>query len=340
MTSRWLLTVASVVALGTCFGAAQVPGLPAAPPADSPAKVKKVLYDEKADAREQIRAAVERAARENKRVLVQWGGNWCAWCIRLHELFKADRQIAKVLQYEYEVVLIDAGKPAGKNVDLAKSYGAQVDQFGFPFLTVLDPLGTTGDQLPGKAIANQETGALEKKSESGTALGIAAGHDPELVLKFLTDHKPAYASAAMLLENGLAQAKRDGKVLFVHFGAPWCVWCHRLEDWMAKPSVAALLAKDFIDLKIDVDRTIGGNDLKAKLNPKGDGGIPWFVFLDADGKAIADSNGPKGNVGFPAAPEEIAHFEQMLKQATKHLDAKGISELSESLKSTPPAGQH
>ena len=31
--------------------------------------------------------------------------------------------------------------------------------------------------------------------------------------------------------------------VFLHFGAPWCGWCHRLENWMAKPEVAAILAK-------------------------------------------------------------------------------------------------
>jgi thiol:disulfide interchange protein len=310
------------------------------PAAASPAKpAKKAIYDEAADAKQQISAAVERAAKERKRVLVQWGGNWCPWCIRLHELFKADRDIARTLQYEYEIVLVDSGKPAGKNVELAKAYGAEVDKFGFPFLTILDPAANTGPDLPGKAIANQETGGLEKKSASGESVSVAAGHDPALVLKFLTEHKPEYANAQALLDASLAKAKESGKVVFVHFGAPWCVWCHRMEAWMAKPRVAELLAKDFIDLKIDVDRTIGGNDIHKKFNPSGGGGIPWFVFLDGSGKPIADSNASKGNVGFPAAPEEIAHFEQMLKKAAKNLDAAAITELTESLKAAAPA-QH
>lgn len=308
-------------------------------PTTQDAPRKKAIYDESADARAQIKSAVERAGREHKRVLVQWGGNWCPWCIRLHELFKADRDIARTLQYEYEVVLIDSGKPAGKNVELAKAYGAEVDKSGFPFLTILDPAASTGPDLPGKAIANQETGALEKKAASGESVGVAAGHDPALVLKFLADHKPEYPDAQALLDTGLASARASGKAVFLHFGAPWCVWCHRLEDWMAKPRIAELLARDFIDLKIDVDRTIGGKEIHKKFNPSGGGGIPWFVFLDATGKPIADSNSSNGNVGFPAAPEEVAHFEQMLKKAAKNLDAAAVAELTESLRAAKPA-QH
>jgi len=33
------------------------------------------------------------------------------------------------------------GKPAGKNIDLAKSYGADLQKHGFPFLTILDANG-------------------------------------------------------------------------------------------------------------------------------------------------------------------------------------------------------
>ena len=30
-----------------------------------------------------------------------------------------------------------------------------------------------------------------------------------------------------------------------------------------------------------------------------DGGIPWFAVVDADGKVLANSEGPKGNIGYP-----------------------------------------
>lgn len=290
----------------------------------APAKPK--VYDEKADAKEQIAQALARAAKDNKRVLIQWGGNWCSWCIRLDALFKSDNKIAREILYEYELVHIDSGQN-GKNVELAASYGADLKKHGYPFLTVLDAAG--------KAIANQETAALEVKDKTGESVGVAAGHDPQAVLKFLQDHKAAYRVADDVLKQGLDQAKTSGKLGFVHFGAPWCVWCHRMEAWMDKPEITALLSKQFVDIKIDVDRMIGGKAVIDSFSAGKHGGIPYFVITDADGKPLCDSIAASGNVGFPSAPDEIAHFESMLKKAASKLSPDDVRALVESLKTKP-----
>ncbi|MFG0260298.1 MAG: hypothetical protein ACF8LK_08090, partial [Phycisphaerales bacterium JB041] len=54
-------------------------------PADKPVRLTRepTLYDVNADASEQIAAALAKAKQENRRVLIQWGGNWCGWCIQL-----------------------------------------------------------------------------------------------------------------------------------------------------------------------------------------------------------------------------------------------------------------
>ena len=54
------------------------------------------VYDTEADAAADIAAAVERAKKEHKRVLVVYGGNWCGWCVKLDEFFKKDRNLAAV----------------------------------------------------------------------------------------------------------------------------------------------------------------------------------------------------------------------------------------------------
>ncbi|HYD00256.1 MAG TPA: DUF255 domain-containing protein [Phycisphaerales bacterium] len=298
--------VAFVVAAGTIASPVLVQGAqPVTQPA--PAKAKPALYDVNADARQQIATALAKAKKENRRVLIQWGGNWCTWCIKLHESMQADRQITRTLQYEYDVVHIDAGQPKDKNIDLATSYGADLKKNGFPFLTVLD--------ADGKPVANQETGSLEKKDASGESLlGKDMGHDAAKVLKFLKDHAAKPLEAQKVVDAGIARAKSSGKLVFLHFGAPWCGWCHRLEDWMARAEPKPLLEKAFVDVKVDEDRMTGGKDLLAKYRGGNKGGIPWFVFLDGDGKVVATSDAPgSGNVGFPAAKDEIAHFAAMLK---------------------------
>jgi hypothetical protein len=99
---------------------------------------------------------------------------------------------------------------------------------------------------------------------------------------------------------------------------------------MASPNVAPVLAKEFVSLKIEADRMAGGSEMLKRYQAD-EGGIPWFVFLDGDGKAGATSDGAKGNVGFPAAPHEIAHFRTMLEQAKRKLSDADVSALVASL---------
>jgi thiol-disulfide isomerase/thioredoxin len=283
------------------------------------------IYDEKADAKVDIAAAVVHARKENRRVLVQWGANWCGWCHRLHELFHGDKDLAKELLYEYDVVLVDIGR-WDKNMDLATSYGANLKESGVPYLTLLD-----GE---GKVIVNQDSSSFESKDEK------KPGHDPKTVLEFLKSHQAPYAKAQDLYDAALARAKSENRRVFLHFGAPWCVWCRRLEAWMASADVAPILAREFIDLKIDTDRTIGGSEMLTAMlakasaaNPgaKTGGGIPWFAFLDSSGSLLADSDGAEGNIGFPSQPAEIDHFVAMLKKSGAKLAAAEVDQLKRAL---------
>jgi hypothetical protein len=99
---------------------------------------------------------------------------------------------------------------------------------------------------------------------------------------------------------------------------------------MASPNVAPVLAKEFVSLKIEADRMVGGREILKRYQAN-EGGIPWFVFLDGDGKAGVTSDGAKGNVGFPAAPHEIAYFRTMLERTKRTLTGADISALVASL---------
>ncbi|HWB19690.1 MAG TPA: thioredoxin family protein [Phycisphaerales bacterium] len=325
---RGILTTFALTLCGTTMSFARQNGVTAhneTPPKEdgsAPSTKHVDVYDEHADAKTQIAEAVTRAKKDNKRVLIQWGGNWCIWCTRLHNLYAANKDLAHELLYEYEVVYIDTGVPKGKNVDVANSYGAQVEKDGFPYLTILDD--------DGKVVANHDTGSLETKEKDA-----APGHDPRLVLDVLKKNEAPQIDAQRALDGALAKAKSEHKRVFLHFRAPWCGWCKRLEAWMDQDDVKAILAKDFIDLRIDQDRMIGGKDLKPRFGADETSGIPWFAFLDENGKALADSVSAKGNIGFPQAPEELAHFEDMLKKASQSMTSDDIAVLLTSLH-----GQH
>lgn len=268
------------------------------------------VYDEKADANEQIAAAVAKAKKDNKRVLVQWGANWCGWCVKLHDTFKNDRQVSGLLNYEYETVFIDVGR-FDKHLDVAEKYGAKFK--GIPHLTVLDGQGGI--------IANLNTAILEKDG----------GHDPAKVLSFLELCKAKPQDANKVYERALAQAKEQDKKVFLHIGAPWCGWCKRLEAFIARPEIDAIISQDYIHVKIDQDRMVGGKEFAAKIREGKPGGIPWFVFLDADGKALITSDGPDGNIGFPVQDNEIAHWLNMFKQTAKKIKPAELETMKQEL---------
>lgn len=276
------------------------------------------IYDEKADAPKQIEEALARAEKENRRVLIQWGANWCGWCYLLHDTMKENREIARKLQYEYDVVLVDIGK-MDQNQDLLEKYEVDIRNEGVPFLTVLDPAG--------KVIANQETASLESKEE-----GVQA-HEPDAVLDFLTKHQSTPQDAEQLLAAAMEQAKSSKRLVFLHFGAPWCGWCHRLEDWIAKPDVAQRLGKTFVDLKIDNDRMTNAEDVYSRYC-KEPGGIPWFVFLDPtqEQPIVITSDGSNGNLGFPWTDEEITDFGGMLDACEARISDDQKAWLLKSLK--------
>jgi thioredoxin-related protein len=285
--------------------------------AKAPAQEKKPVYDESAKGSEQIAAALAKAKRDNKRVLVQWGYNACSWCVLLHGLMQRDQTLSRELLYEYEVAKIDIGGRGDKHQDLVQQYGAALAKHGVPYLTVLD--------ADGKVLANQETEVFELPKDQ------PPGHDAANVLAFLKTYDPKPLVADEVLKGALASAAQEDKRVFLHFGAPWCHWCHRLEDWLAQPEVAAIVGKGFIDCKIDLDRMTGGKDALKRFNSDENYGVPWCAILDKTGAALVTSDGPNGNIGFPTKDEEIAYFAAMLRKADTKLGADDIAALERSL---------
>ncbi len=91
------------------------------------------------------------------------------------------------------------------------------------------------------------------------------------------------------------------------------------------------MSRDYVIVKIDTERMTHGTAVAARLRHDRQGGIPWMVILDADGKELITSDGPKGNVGCPMLPEEREFFIEMLEKTSRNAGKEGLAVVKKSL---------
>jgi len=127
-------------------------------------------YDPKADPKADLAAALSQANKEGKHVLIQVGGDWCPWCLKLIKFFKAQEEIASYLDNNFIFLNVNYSKE-NKNLDFLKSLGYP-QRFGFPVLLVFN--------AEGERLHTQNTVFLEKDK----------GYSQERVLAFLKNWSP------------------------------------------------------------------------------------------------------------------------------------------------------
>ncbi len=97
------------------------------------------LYDPSLDGMKQIKEAVSKAKSEGKHVLIQYGGNWCSWCIKFNVFCKADTEITRVISSNYVAMKLNYDQ-VNKN-DAANEYLGNPARFGFPVFIIIDGNG-------------------------------------------------------------------------------------------------------------------------------------------------------------------------------------------------------
>lgn len=128
-------------------------------------QTEKKLYDPSIDGMKQIKEAIARAKSEGKHVLVQYGGNWCPWCLKFDAFCKADAEISKVINDNFIPVKLNYS-PENKN-DAANVFLGNPTRFGFPVFIIIDGKG--------KVLHIQDSGLLES----------GQGYDQKNVVRFM-----------------------------------------------------------------------------------------------------------------------------------------------------------
>jgi hypothetical protein len=245
--------------------------------------------------------ARERAGITNRRVLVAWVPDDSTAAEELRARLREEEQVAGKVSWEYETVWASPAlrQEPSALASLWQSERDTLDAAALPALTVLDGAGTV-------------LGRLEGWSE------------PRDLFAFLLRHQAPYPDVAAELERVQEEAKESDRLYFEYFVDQDCEPCDLLDRWLIRPRVVEVWSEVFVNLRVDVSRSINGGALyRANMGMRtAPAGFPYFVAKRPSGRAIGDSRiMPKnGNVGFPWSDEEITAFAAWLERRIDGFD--------------------
>ena len=173
------LAMAAMLALAGC----KTP--PATTPAATPATPTATLasheiFPDPSQARADLAAALKTAAGTHKRVLLDFGGNWCGDCIVLDRYFHDPANLS-ILEANFVMVHVNIGR-MDANLDIAKQFEVPLDK-GVPALAVLS-----------------EQGALLYSQKNGEFEAMRRMESSE-VTSFLVQWKPVKPGCSAVMVN-------------------------------------------------------------------------------------------------------------------------------------------
>jgi thioredoxin 1 len=108
------------------------------------------IYPDPAQARADLAAALKTAAATHKRILIDFGGNWCGDC-QVLDIYFHNEANRPILDANFVLVHVNIGH-MDENVDIAREYKVPLEK-GVPALAVLNENG--------KLLFSQQTGQFE-----------------------------------------------------------------------------------------------------------------------------------------------------------------------------------
>jgi thiol:disulfide interchange protein len=140
----------------------------------------RAIYPDPGQARADLAAALKTAARTHRRILLDFGGNWCGDC-QVLDLYFHDARNKPILDANFVLVDINIGN-MDTNLDIAERYGVPI-QKGVPALAVLS-----------------EGGAL-LYSQRDHQFSTMRTMQSSAVTEFLVKWRPARAGCSVMVVN-------------------------------------------------------------------------------------------------------------------------------------------
>jgi thioredoxin 1 len=138
------------------------------------------IYPDPSQARADLAAALRTAAATHKRILLDFGGNWCGDC-QVLDFYFHDARNRPILESNFVLVHVNIGR-MDANLDIAQKYEVPLNK-GVPALAVLNEKG--------KLLFSQRNGQFE-------AMGRL---ESSAVTEFLVQWKPSQAGCSVVLVN-------------------------------------------------------------------------------------------------------------------------------------------
>ncbi len=152
------------------------------------------------------------------------------------------------------------------------------------FIVTFDPSKTTESQL------------IATVKKSGYTAQVINGKDKADELTARLERLP---SGIALLDDALAQARRENKPLILDFHAEWCAPCRRMEKTTLADARITTLLKQTVFVRVDTD---ANPEVARKL---GVVGLPDIRFVAPTGQILRQLRGFQDAEPFAAALNQL-----------------------------------
>ncbi len=110
------------------------------------------------------------------------------------------------------------------------------------------------------------------------------------------------------ITEALSKASKEGKRVIIVFGANWCYDCHVLDTAFHRPEFAAMLARNYQVVHVDVGEGDKNQDLMLKYKVPMKKGIPGLAVLDGNGQLLYSQENGEFEKARSLGPQDLMAF--------------------------------